>query len=104
DVRRDPRQVCLKAKCNQVEHQLDLLVELVELADRRLRQIDAGEVALLRALDAPLDLAHGVEILREDRAVARTERLLQRLRPVRDEVEETARLARDRIPLLRRVA
>src|SRR5690606_19134170 len=89
---------------DQIEHQLELLVERIELADRRFGQLDAGEIALLRALDAPLDLADRVEVLIEDHAVAGPEAALELARPLGDEIEQAAGLPRDGFALLRRVA
>src|SRR5690606_38497124 len=65
---------------------------------------DRGEIALLGALDAPLDLADRVEILAEDRAIRRAELALELARALGDQIEQAPGLARDRIALLRRVA
>ena len=56
DVRGHARQVRLVGKGDEVEHDLDLLVERIELADRRFGQLDTRQIALLRFLDAPFDL------------------------------------------------
>ena len=71
DVRGHARQVRLVGQRDQVEQQVDLRAERVQLADRRLRHVDARQVAARRQLHAPLDLAHRLEVVVEDHAIAR---------------------------------
>ncbi len=92
-VRRDAREIRLIGERDQVEHEPDLLVEVLELADRRVRHLDALEVARAGHLHAPLDLANGVEIVRQLRLVAGAEIVAQRLRAVGDHVEDAGVLA-----------
>ena len=73
--REDARGVRRERQHLQVEHQLDVLVERVGHADRRLRQLArlAAGVVGLDLLDAALDLAHVVEVARQARAVGGAE-------------------------------
>ena len=66
-----PRHVGGERQHLQVEHQLDVLAEGVRDPGRRGRQFAqlAGAVARFHDLDAPLDLAHVVEIVGEPRAI-----------------------------------
>ena len=91
---------------HQVVHQLDVLLEVERHAGRTRRQLQVlVALALLGALDAPLDLAHVLEILRHRLAIRRAELQLQ-ARPLRlrDRVEDAAVLLDARQPLGRAAA
>ena len=49
-----------------------------------------GAVVVLGALDAELDLAHGVEVFLDSRAVAQAQALLDPIDAVGDRIENTA--------------
>ena len=55
----------------QIEHQVQMLLEILGHAHRRVRQRDAGGELPVDLRHAPLDLAHLVEILAQPRAVRR---------------------------------
>ena len=59
-------------------------------ADRRLGREHTAAVVRLRPLDAPLNLAHVVQVLVEPRAIAGAEPLAQPLRLAGDEVQDAA--------------
>ena len=92
-VRRDAREVRLIGEGDEIEHEPDLLIKVLELANRRIRHLDAFEIARAGHLHATFDFAHGVEIVRELRAVARAEVVAQRLRAIGDHVEDAGVLA-----------
>ena len=104
DVRRDARDVRLIREVDQVEHQLHLLVEVRQLADRRIGQIDRGEVALRRLRDAPLRLAHGLEVVVEHTLVGGAQLALQSAVRAADHVEHARAALREHRALLGRVA
>ena len=68
--RDDARDVGLERQRHQVEHQLEVLGDVVRRADRRVRNIQPRHVLLRRHLHAPLDLADRVEVVADDDAVA----------------------------------
>ena len=61
-----------------VEHEIQVLIEGVRNADGHLRQLQLREILRFGLLHPALELAHGLEIVDEHRAVARAELLLQR--------------------------
>jgi hypothetical protein len=63
DVGRHAGQIRAVRQRDQVEHQVDLLVERVQLSDRSRWYLDGGEVAARRQLHTPLDLAHRLQIV-----------------------------------------
>ena len=76
--REDTRQVGLIRDRQQIEQQLDVLLERLGHAHRRIRHVEQRFRLLLGALNAPLDLANVIEVLVEARTVAR-----DRCRPAR---------------------
>ncbi len=104
--REHARDVGLEGQRLQVEHQLDVLVERVGHARGRAGQFAgfARVVAGLDALDAPLDLAHVLEILLHPLAIARVERAVQVGDLGGDVVEHARRGAAARRPFLARTA
>ncbi len=104
DVRRDARDVRLVREVDQVEHQLHLLVEVRQLADRRVGQVDRRQIALRRLRDAPLRLAHALEVVVEHALVGGAELALQVVRAGADHVEHARAALRENRALLGRVA
>src|SRR5690606_5441624 len=104
DVGGHAREVCLICESDQIEHETYLIVETVELADRYVRQLYAGKIALLRKLDAPLDFPHGVEVFAENRTVACADATLERTRAIGNEIENAFCLLRDGLAFFGRVA
>ena len=89
DVGRHARKIGLIGNRDQVEHQLDLRVERILLAPRRLGCLHArGQITVLRKLNAPFDLSHRVEVTVENHFVARTQVQLQRFGTLRDEIKD----------------
>ena len=88
--REDAGHVALEGERLHVEHQLDVLVERVGNAGRRLGQLPrlAARVALLDALDAPLDLADVVQVALHPAAVRRAQLARQLRDPRRHPVED----------------
>ena len=101
----DAREIAAERQPLQLEHQLHVLVEAPGNAGR---PVETGErligPAPLRALDAPFDLAHGVEILADAGAIARPEILLQPRQVGHHRIEKTAVLACLRLTLRRGAA
>jgi hypothetical protein len=73
DVRRHASQIRAVRQGDQVEHQVDLLVERVQLSDRSRRHLDGRQVAARRHLHAPLDLTHRLEVVVQHHAIAGTQ-------------------------------
>ncbi len=73
------REIGLICKRDQVEHQPDLLVEVLELTERRVRHVEPLEVARARHRHAPFELANGIKIIRKPRLVTRAKIIVQRL-------------------------
>ena len=89
------RDVGLERERHQVEHQLEILGDVVGRADRRIRNHQLGVVRLLGHLHAALDLANGVEIVADDVAVLHAEAGLQALRLSLHAIEDTAGFRQD---------
>ena len=102
DVRGHAGQVRLIGDGDQIEQQIDLLVEVVELADRTLGNLHAGDVGGRDDGDAPFDLAHALQILLEGRAIGGAQLALERLRAVQNQVEQAVGLAGVQDAFLRR--
>ncbi len=90
----------------QVEHQLDVLLEIVGHAGGRLGSSRSSPLVLRASirLDAPLDLAHVVEVVVQPRAVGRAELCRTPSDLVGDPVEDAAIGAAVRGALFRRGA
>ena len=88
--REDARRVGGKRHRLQIEHQLDVLFERIGHADRRAGQLArlAALVRLLDLLDAPLDLAHVVEVIGQARAIGGAELAAQIADRLGDPVED----------------
>src|SRR5687767_10410166 len=82
DVRGDAGQVGLIGDGNQIEEKVDLLVEVVELADRTLGNAHPGNVGGGDDGDAAFDLPHAFQVLLEGGAVGGAQFALKRLRAV----------------------
>ena len=89
--RKHAGEVRLEREPLQIEQQLQMLIEPGRNANRPLRhrQRRVG-ILLFRRLDAPLHLAHGVQIFRDSRAVAGAERSLEAREILIDAVEQAA--------------
>ena len=79
--RRHARDVRLQRDHLQVHQQLEVLLERRRHAGRHVGQRESSRARRLGALNAPLDLAHVVEVLRQPAAIAGRQILLQRRRP-----------------------
>ena len=76
---RHAREVCLISQGQQVEHDVDLLVDLGRNAHRRIGHGDTGEILGDHVLNLPLDVAHRSQIVVHPTAVRRAESLLKPL-------------------------
>ena len=74
----------------QVEHQRDVLFEIVRHADWRRGNGEVGRGVLLRALDPALDFAQVLEVRAQPHTVAGAEAVLQRGRRCRHRIENAA--------------
>jgi hypothetical protein len=83
----------LKAERKQVEHQPDLLIEVLELTDGRVGHVDAFEVPRASHGHPAFELANGVEIVRQLRLVARAEIVTKCLGSLIDHVQDAGVLA-----------
>ena len=102
---RHARDVRLIGEREQVVHQLDVLFELEWDADRRRRQLERRVSCCRSAIcDAPLDLAHALEVVVHARAILRAEAPLQAGDLLRDGVEDAAIFLGARRPLRRGAA
>ncbi len=104
DVGGNPGRIGLEGERQQVEHELDLLIEVVQLAHRSLWHLHLAEIACRALLHPPLDLAHRFEMVVENHPVVGAELALQGLRAVLDEIEKTRGLVGDCCAFLRSVA
>ena len=88
--REDARRVGGKRHCLQIEHQLDVLLERIGHADRRAGQLArlAALVRLLHLLDAALDLADVVQVIRQARAIGGAQLAAQIANRLGDEIED----------------
>ena len=102
--RDDARDVGLEGQRHQVEHQAEVLGQVVRRADRRVRNLQPRHVLLRGHLHAPFDLADGVEVSPTDDAVLDAEAGLQPRRLILYAIEDAARLVQDRGALLVGVA
>ena len=98
EKRDDAGDVGLERQRHQVEHQLEVIGDVVGHAHRRVGHVQAGVVLLRRHLHAALDLAHRVEVVADDRAVAHAEAGLQPRRLPLHAIEDAAGLGQDRPP------
>ena len=89
------RDVGLERERHQIEHQLEILGDIVRRADRRIRNHEFGVVRLLGHLHAAFDLANGVEIVADDDAVLHAEAGLQALRLPLHAIEDAAGFGQD---------
>ena len=78
---------------DQIEQQIDLFVEVVELADRTLGNLHAGDVGGRDDGDAPFDFPHALQILLEGRAIGGAQFALERPGAVQNQVEQAVGLA-----------
>ena len=89
--RHDARDIGLVGQRHQVVHQLDVLLVVERHTRRTRRQLQIlVALALLGALNPPLNLAHVLEILRHHLAVGRAELQLQAGDVPGDRVEDAA--------------
>ena len=100
---RHTREIGLIRQSQQVEHDVDLLVDVGRYADGRIGHGDAGEVLGDHVLNLPLDIAHRGQIVVHATAVRGTERLLKPLRLRLDAVEHAAGALENRGALAKRV-
>ena len=103
--RHDARDVGAEREPLQLVHQLDVLVEPLRECPPAGRASGSSDgAALLDALNPPLDLTHGVDVVGDLRAIAGPSALLQPRQIRHHRVEDAAVLARLRQPLRRRAA
>src|SRR4029453_15002297 len=88
--RDDTGQIALVSQHLQIEHQLRMLFEAPRNARGTIHVRKLARRLLLGALNAPLDVAHALEILAEPRAVARADRPHETSGGLGDRVEEAA--------------
>ncbi len=91
---RDARHVGLERGDDQVELQAQQIVE-ARPRDGHVGQVDLREIALAQEFEPPLDLAHAVEVIVDERAVLAAERALQARRLGEHHVEQALVVARD---------
>ena len=101
---RHAREVALECQRDEIEHQLQVLIEIARNAGRRVRQVDLRRVTPRKLLHAPLDLAHRLEVVPEHRLVARAEAALQIRRIPVHQIQHAAVFAREQLALVRRIA
>src|SRR6185295_10482951 len=96
-------KIGLIGESKQVKHQLHLLVEVVQFADRSLGNLKGRKILGAGLLGSPLDLANAFQIPVEHGAVLASQFALKLLRAVEDEIQNAVGLAADRCALLGRV-
>ena len=96
--RGDPGQVGLVGQRLQVEHQLGVLADGVGNPRGLLDHRKLTRALFLGLLDAPLDVAHGIEILVELRPIAGPESPLELGRTLGDRIEQAGILPPARAP------
>ncbi len=67
----DAGQIALVGQRHEVEHQVQVFVEILGRCARHLRQLQFGDIALLCIAGAPLDLVHALQIVAQRRAILR---------------------------------
>ncbi|MNC86962.1 hypothetical protein D3C83_26530 [compost metagenome] len=97
--RGDAGDVRLQRDDLQVHHQLQMFLERGRHADRQLRQREVGARGRLGALDATLDLAYILEVLRQPPPIRRRKILLQRRDLSGHRIEQAPRFLAPRAPL-----
>src|SRR5204862_2710433 len=102
DVGRDTSQIGLIGENKQVEHQLHLLVEVVQFADRSLGNLKGRKILGAGLLGPPLDLANAFEIPIEHGAVLASQFTLKLLGAVEDQIQNAVGLPADRCSFLGR--
>ena len=75
--RDDAGDIRLEGEGHQIEHQLEMLGNVVGRADRRVRNVERGGILLRGHLHTTLDLADRVQVIADDNAVAHTKAGLQ---------------------------
>src|SRR5262245_41264846 len=63
------REVRLIRERDEIEHHIQMLIEIVRNADRGIRKSQARYIALFHGLNAAFGFAYRVEIFRYDRAI-----------------------------------
>src|SRR5215471_14275710 len=95
DVCRHASEVGLKCESKQIEHQLDLLGEILQLAHGSIGNFQTGKIRRPGLLRSPLDLADGFQVAIENGAVVISEGALKLLGAFSDEIEDAVRLIPD---------
>jgi hypothetical protein len=102
---RSPCQVGLEREPLELVHELHVVAEHLGNAARALERRQPRIVAqALDCRDAPLDLAHGLEIAIDMRAIRGPQRACELRKVLRNGVEDAAVLVRERDALRRRAA
>ena len=98
----DARDVGLERQCHQVEHEADVCFEDLGGADGRFGNLQVGSGLLLGSYDAPLDLAHVVQVVAQPRLVTRPETLLEPRGRLRHRIQDAAASAHALEPFVHR--
>src|SRR5262249_21704956 len=104
DVCRHACQIGLEGERQQVEHQLNLLGEILEFSHGSIRNLQTRNIRSSSLLSTPLDLADGFEVAVEYGAVVISEFALEFFGAVPDKVQDAVSLAADECTFLRRVS
>src|SRR5262245_11047573 len=99
DVGNHAGEVGLEREGKQIEHQLDLLGEILEFSHGSIGNLQAGEVRCSGFLRPSLDLANGFQVAVENGAVVISKFALELCGAVFNEIEDAVSLAADECAL-----